>query len=1050
MKLVDFSTSRRVTVAMIMVAVVTFGGVGFSRLSLNLLPDITYPTITVRTDYAGTAPAEMERLVTEPIEGVVGVVSNVVRVSSISRPGVADVIVEFAWGTDMDFAALDVREKLDLLNLPQDVSKPVLLRFDPSLDPVMRIALYGGNSLMELRRVAEDRVRLDLESLEGVAAVRVEGGLEEEIHVEVETGRLANLGIPISQVTQRLAAENVNLTGGLLKDGEAEFLVRTLNEFSGPEAIEDLVIAQVQGAPIRLADVGRVTRGHRERDVVTRINGREGVEIAIFKEGDANTVQVAATVKERLSTFSERFGDLLGSADVEIVVNQAVFIEQSVGEVLSTALIGGLLAIIVLFLFLRDVKSTAIIGLSIPISVVATFFLMYTMDVSLNIMSLGGLALGIGMLVDSSIVVLENVQRFRDQGSEALQAARRGTSEVGQAVIAATMTTICVFVPIVFVEGVAGQLFRDQALTVTFSLVAALFVALMLLPMLSSLALRRLSAEEEGDPTALVVRGPAFVLAMIGRLFQGIGRLLLLLLTPALWIFDRVYGTAARLYPVVLQWALSHRAMTLVVFLLLGLAVLFPARNLGIELIPEMSQGEFLVDLEWPAGTPLEKTAAEVALIDGQLRDLDGVLTAFSLVGASGESGGYADEKKENLAQIFLRLSPGATRESEERAMDEVRALLADIPDLNHKFSRPSFFSFRTPIEVQITGYNLETLSDLAAQVSARMRAIPGLVDVRSSAEGGQPEIQVIFDRHRVAELGTSIQQIGDLLRNKLQGEISTELIRQERRIDVRVRAVEDERESVEDLRRMIISPASYPVPVPLEAVAEVIIVEGPAEIRRLDQERVVVITSNLTGRDLGSAVADIEASTADLSLPDGFDITVGGQNEEMVRSFDSMKFAMALAIFLVYLVMASQFESLLHPFVIMFTIPLGMVGSALALVLTGSTVSVVVLIGLIMLAGIVVNNAIVLIDYVNQLRRREGGLPKMEALMEAGRLRFRPILMTTSTTVLALLPMALGLGEGAEIRAPMAITVIGGLIVSTVLTLVVIPVMYSILDRSA
>ena len=381
--------------------------------------------------------------------------------------------------------------------------------------------------------------------------------------------------------------------------------------------------------------------------------------------------------------------------------------------------------------------------------------------------------------------------------------------------------------------------------------------------------------------------------------------------------------------------------------------------------------------------------------------------------------------------------------------MAEIRGLLSDVPDLNFKFSRPSYFSFRTPIEVEVTGYSLTTLQQLAAQVVERMRQIPGLVDVRSSAEGGQPEIQILFDRHRVAELGTTILAIGNLLRNKLQGEVSTELIQQDRRIDVRVRAVEDERQSVEDLRRMIISPASYPVPIPLEAVAEVIVVEGPAEIRRLDQERAVLITANLSGRDLGSAVADIEASTANLALPDGFSIGVGGQNEEMVRSFDSMKFALTLAVFLVYLVMASQFESLLHPLVIMFTIPLGLVGSVLALLLTGSTISVVVLIGLIMLAGIVVNNAIVLVDYINQLRRREDGLAKVAAVLEAGRLRFRPILMTTSTTVLALLPMALGLGEGAEIRAPMAITVIGGLLVSTILTLVVIPVVYTILDRS-
>jgi hydrophobic/amphiphilic exporter-1 (mainly G- bacteria), HAE1 family len=1046
-KLVDFSISRRVTVAMIMVAITAFGMVGFSRLAVNLLPDITYPTITIRTEYPGTAPAEVERLISEPIEGLVGVVSNVVRVSSVSRPGASDVIVEFGWGTDMDFASLDVREKLDLIQLPQDAGKPILLRFDPSLDPILRIAIYGGNSLMELRRVAEDRIRLDFESLEGVAAVRVEGGLEEEIHVEVETLRLASLGIPVNQVTQRLGAENVNLTGGLLKDGEAEFLVRTLNEFTNIEDMADIVIAQVEGAAVKLSDVGRVTRGYVERDVVTRINGREGVEIAVFKEGDANTVSVSATVRERLEEFQTRFGDLLGDAQVEIVVDQATFIKQSVEEVLSTALIGGVLAIVILFLFLRDLKSTTIIGLSIPISVIATFFLMFTSDVSLNIMSLGGLALGIGMLVDSSIVVLENVQRYRDEGASPVDAARQGSGEVGQAVIAATMTTICVFVPIVFVEGVAGQLFRDQALTVTYSLVASLIVALMLIPMLSSLTMRPLTAEEGDRPDGVTIRGPAFVMRLTGSVFGALGRLLSLLLTPLYWLFDLGYGIVSAVYPRGLAWCLGNRTVALLGFAALSVLVLYQGRHLGVELIPEMSQGEFLVDLEWPAGTPLEATTEHVSRLDQQIKDLPGVLTTFSQIGASGQTGGFADEKKENLAQMFVRLSAGAKRPEEEVAMEGARQLLADEPDLDFKFSRPSYFSFRTPVEIEITGYNLETLSAIAANITGQMRTIAGLVDVKSSAEGGQPEIQVVFERNRVAELGTTIQAIGALLRNQLQGDVSTELIRQDRHIDVRVRAVEEERSSVEDLRRMVISPPSYPTPVSLDAVADIAIVEGPAEIRRLDQERVVVITANLSGRDLGSAVADIRVITDDIPLPDGFDIVIGGQNEEMERSFDSMKFAMLLAVFLVYLVMASQFESLLQPLVIMFTIPLGMVGSVLALLLLDETVSVVVLIGLIMLAGIVVNNAIVLVDYINTLRRRDG-MTKMQAVTEAGRLRLRPILMTTSTTVLALLPMALGLGQGAEIRAPMAITVIGGLLLSTLLTLVVIPMVYTVLER--
>ena len=1054
MKLVEFSTNRPVTVAMLMVAVVAFGMVGFSRLAVNLLPDITYPTITIRTEYAGTAPLEVERLISEPIEGLVGVVSNVVRVSSVSRPGLSDVIVEFAWGTDMDFASLDIREKLDLARLPLDAEKPTLMRFDPSLDPIMRIALHGGSNLMELRRIAEDRIRLDLESLEGVAAVRVEGGLEEEIQVEVASARLAHLGISIDQVTSRLAAENVNLTGGTLKDGEAEFLVRTLNEFEGWDEIGEIVIAHPGGAPIVLNDVGRVFRGHRERDVITRINGREGVEIAIYKEGDANTVSVHATVVERLDSFRSEYADLLNNASVEIVVDQATFIGQAVEEVLKTAVVGGVLAIIILFLFLRNLKSTAIISLSIPISVVATFFLMFTSNVSLNIMSLGGLALGIGMLVDSSIVVLENIQRYRDEGVPALEAARRGTSEVGRAVIAATVTTVCVFVPIVFVEGVAGQLFRDQALTVTYSLVASLLVALMLLPMLASLTAGRQTEGEEavsdggGDP-GFLTRGASSLLRGLAAIFGALGRLLGLLISPLDRAFSAGYGAASRAYPPVLQWSLDHRVSTLLLFGLLSAGVLLKAGDLGIELIPEMSQGEFLVDLELPAGTPLETTARHASALDGVIGKIHGVETVFSLVGAAGETGGYADEKKENMSQLFVRLAPtDRSQQKEEEVIGQVRDLLSGIPDLDYKFSRPSYFSFRTPVEVEISGYDLPTLQLLARELADRMSRIPGLVDVKSSVEGGQPEIQVSFDRYRVAELGTTIRDMANLLRNKLQGEVSTDLARRDRRVDIRVRSLEAERQDLDDLQRMIVSPASYPTPVALESVASVKLVEGPAEIRRSGQQRVAVVTANLSGRDLGSAVEDIETVRRQIALPEGFDIAVGGQNEEMVRSFESMKFALTLAIFLVYLVMASQFESLLHPLVIMCTIPLGMVGSVLALILTGQTISVVVLIGLIMLAGIVVNNAIVLIDYINQLRRRDG-MAKLQAVLRAGAVRFRPIMMTTSTTVLALLPMALGLGEGAEIRAPMAITVIGGLLVSTVLTLVVVPVMYTSLDRT-
>lgn len=1090
MKLIDFSTRRRVTVTMFVVAAVIFGMVAFSRLAINLLPDITYPALTVRTEYEGTAPSEMERLITEPVEGSVGVVNNVIRVSSVSRAGVSDVVVEFAWGTDMDFASLDVREKLDRVRLPQGADKPVLLRFDPSLDPIMRVGLYGEESLIALRLLAEEEIKPELESLEGVAAVRINGGLEEEIQIEIDQPKLAALRIPLSQVANRLAQENVNLTGGQLKDGEAEYLVRTLNEFQSVEEIQDIVIGERQGAIITLADVGRVMRGNKERKIITRINGRESVELALYKEGDANTVTVARVIKEAVAEFQEKSGELLGQSRMEVVADQSLFIEDSVQEVLNTAILGGFLAIIVLYLFLQSPKSTSIISASIPISVVATFFLMYVFDVSLNIMSLGGLALGVGMLVDNSIVVLESVQRYRDEGLPAREATIKGGGEVAQAVVASTMTTICVFVPIVFVEGIAGQLFRDQALTVTFSLVSSLLVALTVIPMLASLQFDWMSdfadverrRQELGKSNSM---GIAKVLGLLGTFAGAAGRFVLLCLRPLFWVFDLIVGRAYAMYPSIIRWALGHRAIVLLGAVLLLCGSLFMGRFLGSELIPEMSQGEFAINVEMPLGTPLAATTQTVRAIESIVREQPAVKVVYSMVGTGGGSGGNAGEERENMGVVNVVLHEGFIREREMVVMEALRSAIQEIPAVDFKFARPSLFSSKTPVEVEIGGYNLQTLQLLAGDMTARMGDISGLTDIKTTAEGGTPEVQIRFDRKRVAQMGTTINAIGAIIRNQVQGEVATQLTRGDRRVDIRVRSEEAYRSNVDDLRRLIISPANSATPVPLSVVADLSVEMGPAEIRRIDQERVAIISANLEGRDLSDVVADIEKEIRSVELPPDFTMKVGGQNEERKRSFESMMLAIGLAIFLVYLVMASQFESLVHPFVIMFAIPFALVGVIVMLLAAKQAVSVVVLIGLIMLAGIVVNNAIVLIDYINMLRRDQG-MEKMAAIEEAGKVRLRPILMTTSTTVLGLLPMALGVfdfqpfmasmgtmlnslfpaefaggamvvlkmffpvGQGAEIRAPMAITVIGGLVISTLVTLVLIPTIYSLADRKA
>lgn len=498
MKIVDVSIRRPVTVLIFAIAAVLFGVVAFQDLATDLLPDIAYPSITVRTEYEGAAPTEVESLISRPVENAVGVVDSVVRVTSSSRTDVSEVTLEFSWGTNMDLAGLDVRERLDVLRLPVDAERPVLLRYDPSLDPIKRLALYGGDDLVRLRRIADEDAKRALERIEGVAAAVVTGGLEEEIQVELDLRKISNLGLSVDVVLDRLAQENVNLTGGRLEDGQTEYLVRTVNEFQRPDDLRQVVIESGRGAIVRLSDVARVVRGHKEREIVTRIDGHESIEIAIYKEGGTNTVGVSDAVAERLAPLEADLRKIDPSLRLATVTDQADYIRQSVSEVLQTALWGGTLAILVLFLFLRSWKTTLIIGVAIPISVIATFFLMYVGGISLNIMSLGGLTLGIGLLVDNSIVVLEAIQRRRDDGLDEVESARRGASEVARAVVASTLTTVCVFVPVVFVVGIAGQLFGDQALTVTFSLLVSLLVALTVIPMLAS---RRFApGPPPGDP----------------------------------------------------------------------------------------------------------------------------------------------------------------------------------------------------------------------------------------------------------------------------------------------------------------------------------------------------------------------------------------------------------------------------------------------------------------------------------------------------------------------------------------------------------------------
>ena len=1051
MKLIEFATRRPVSVFIFAVAAVVFGQVAFHRLATDLLPDISYPSLAVRTVYEGVAPIEVESLVSRPVENAVGVVNGVVRVTSSSRADVSEVTLEFGWDTDMDLAALDVRERLDLLQLPVDADRPVLLRYDPSLDPILRLGLYGQDDLVHLRRTAEDRVKRALERIEGVAAVVVSGGLEEEIQVELDERRMANLGLDADRVAQRLAQENVNVTGGRLREGQTEFLVRTVNEIVRAEDLNAIVIDSSDGAIVRLEDIASVFRGHKERELITRIDGQESVEVAVYKEGGTNTVAVSDAVRGSLDALEAQLRQIEPGLGLSVITDQARYIRESISEVLNTALYGGLLAIFVLYLFLRSWKATMIIGLAIPISVVATFFLMFASGISLNIMSLGGLTLGIGLLVDNSIVVLESIQRQRDDGADELASARTGTEQVARAVIASTLTTICVFVPIVFVDGIAGQLFGDQALTVTYSLAVSLVVALTLIPMLAS---RRGAARGSGRPDTgesgsapgrvafAVSVGAARAVLGVGR---GIGFVVAALLAWPCRLFQVAYDRFAATYEWLLDRVLRRPVPTVAAAILLLTASLTLLPGLGRELVPELSQGEFFVDVELPPGTNLEVTQRRMAGLERFAMGLDGVQEVYGIAGSSNEQGGVAGELRENVGQLTVTVRPPVSREREDALMARMRGALDRQDDLDYGFGRPAYFSFRTPVEVEIRGYNLVLLARLADELAERMRGISGLADVQSSTEGGSPELEIRFDRERLAVLGLSLADAAAVVRAKVQGTIATDIQRQDREIDIRLRAEEGFRDSVLDLLALTVHQVGRTA-IPLSAIASVHEVTGPAEIRRAEGDRVAIVSANLAARDLGSVSEDIAAALGTISLPPGFDWRIGGQRQEMETSFDSMRLALLLAVFMVYLVMASQFESLLHPFVILFSVPFAVIGVLVALFAFDVAVSIVVLIGAILLAGIVVNNAIILVDHTNQLRR--SGHAKLDALRQAARVRLRPIMMTTATTVLGLLPMAIGVGAGSELRRPMALTVIGGLTTSTALTLLIIPALYVLIDR--
>ncbi|MCH1908163.1 MULTISPECIES: efflux RND transporter permease subunit [Stenotrophomonas] len=1107
--LIEFATRRRVTIAMMTLTLVLFGLISLSSLKVELLPDLSYPTLTVRTDYEGAAPAEVETLISQPAEEALGIVKGLRKLKSISRTGQSDVVLEFAWGTDMQQAGLDVRDKMETLQLPLEAKPPVLLRFNPSTQPIMRLALSsrqdGGSEadavrrLMELRRYADDDLKRKLEPVSGVAAVKVGGGLEDEIQVDIDQRKLAQLGLSLDSVIQRLQQENVNLSGGRLEEGSQRYLVRTVNQFATVEQMREMLLNTAAGSgassagenrqlmtailgsrdpnviaalrsdgsgggtsPVRLKDVADVRQGYKEREAVIRAGGHEAVELAIYKEGDANTVSTADALEKKLEAIRKQMPKDIEMTTVE---DQSVFIRHAIKDVKIDAVIGGLLSVLIIFLFLRDGWSTFVISLSLPISIIATFFFMGQLGLSLNVMSLGGLALATGLVVDDSIVVLESIAKARERGMGILEAAIKGTREVFMAVVASTLTTIAVFLPLVFVEGIAGQLFRDQALTVSIAIAVSLVVSMTLIPMLSALKGRpplEFPAEDPRQPwrperrwqkpAAFAGRGIGAMFRygfyaaawLVVRIFRGIAAVVGPVMRKASDIAMAPYGRAERTYLRLLPAALARPWPVLGGAALAFALTLAALPMLGVDLIPQLAQDRFEMTAKLPPGTPLAQTDALVREVQRKHAGEDGIRLLYGVSGTGTRLDASPTESGENIGKLSVVMSD-TSREPE--LTEKLRQTMKAWPAAQVDFARPELFALSPPLEIEIEGNTLDAIRVAGNRLAGMLRQNPHYADVKSTVEQGFPEIQVVFDQDRAAALGLTTRQIADAVVNKVRGNVATRYSFRDRKIDVLVRVQESERSSVEDIRRLIVHPTGGK-PVELSSVAEVVATTGPSEIHRADLRRVAIVSANLRGIDLGTAITEVQKMVADNPLGTDVGMHIGGQGQELGESIRSLLFAFALAVFLVYLVMASQFESLLHPFVILFTIPLALVGAVAALLLSRSPVSVVVFIGLILLVGLVVKNAIILIDKVNQLR--EEGVPKRQALVEGARSRLRPIMMTTLCAVFGFLPLALAFGEGAEVRSPMAITVIGGLLVSTLLTLLVIPVVYDLLDRKA
>lgn len=1147
--MIGLSLKRPVTIFMIVCALAVFGYISYSRLGRDLLPDIAYPSLTVTTRYEGAAPQEVEEFVTKPLESSLATVKGKRRISSISRENLSLITIEFQWGEDMQIATLNVREKLDQARFragfPQDADRPNILRWDPSSKPIVGLAVSGDAPLLEIREAVNDVIKPRLEQLDGIAFAQISGDVERVIDVEVDREKLALYGIRLNDIATAVGMANANIAGGTIKKGRYRYTLRTLGEFLSVNEINTVVVARRNGADIRVQDIARVNDTIKDREAMATVDGVQAVGLLVYKEAGSNTIEATRLVKELVDELSTENKDYR----ITLAFEEAKFIEQALNNVWVSLIFGGFFAFLVLVLFLSDLKSPLFIFISIPIAIITTLVLMFFFDLSLNIMSLGGLALGVGMLVDNSIVVLENIYRYREKGESPSQAAYLGAREVAVPVAASTLTTVAVFFPIVYLKGVAGALFGEQALTVTFSLGSSLLVSLTVLPLLTAMAtilegrdslparLKPMAkSEREKNPRGLVFwRWWEFVIAglaifyvasyfkqdWIVSLYIVVGlfllpialflakwivtfvlALLLQLLTYALIliqnaiqltldyfflpIFNFFFHGFERIYHSVLVWSLDRKLVTLSLAIGLMVITYLAGRELKMELMPKSATGQFSIDAKLAPGTALDVTAEVIEDLERRLLEDEAVDVVFSQIGASEANlAQLLKDSGTNTANISVKLNEShVSLEEVYRLSDFVQAYAEDVPGMkvSVKESESSFEDLLASeggggLVIQVEADLFERLFAANEMILNMLQQDDRLINARTTLTRDYPQMEITLLRDRIQHYGLDNNNIGSFVSGGMRGEAATEYKEFDKSIDVRVRFTEQDRENFENVLSTTIKTPSG-ASVPLRELMDTEIIFSTKEIRRINQRRVAMVSANLQGQKISEVMPSIEAKLREMELPPGVIYRIAGEQEGIQNSFSQLLMAFLLSSVLVYMIMAGQFESLRFPFVVIFTLPMGLVGTVFMLYTFDQSVNIMSLIGLVVLSGIVVNDAIVKVDFINQARAN--GATVREAIMEASRVRLRPILMTTATTVLGLIPMASGLvpwfmnlpfiqplvagvdslltswdvialselfsPRGAEIQQPLALVVIGGLSMATLLTLILIPNLYELL----